>query len=213
MDDKKFDITSTVLEKSIDLAKGFLEKITGSAFEETGLLISDNIKLIRFKNQIKILSKAKKLVDESGLKIKEISLKKLVPLLEYSSLEDEETLQNKWANLLVNYIDINEKYESTIFPFILSQLSSKEVIEIDRIYEVKETSERAIKLSGVDKSNLIRLGLLELIPPTHNNKAVGSLLQRRQISFSERFSSLNSNHIFTITELGIQFVECCSRKQ
>ncbi len=196
MGDTKFDITSTAVEKGIDLVKGFVEKLVGASIEETGLLLADNIKLIRFKNQLKILSKAQKIVEERDINIKQISLKALVPLLEYSSLEDDETLQEKWTNLLVNFIDVNEKYVSTIFPFILNQLSSKEVIELDRIYLTNMAD--MIQLSGVDKSNLVRLGLIE-----RDTSTKLYLYSRSHKSFPR----------YKITDLGIEFVQCCSRKQ
>lgn len=204
MENSKIDITSTAIEKGIDLVKGFVEKLVGASIEETGLLIADNIKLIRFKNQLKILSKAQKIVQESGINIKQISLKQLVPLLEYSSLEDDETLQDKWTNLLVNFIDSNEKYESTIFPFILNQLSSKEVIELDEIYNKNNSFYmNRIIVSGVTKSNFIRLGLVELIIDT-------STTQRK--SFSNYLMGSTGNQV-KITELGKEFVECCSSKK
>lgn len=203
MENTKIDVTSTAIEKSLDLVKGFLEKLTGAAIEETGLLFADNIKLIRFKNQLKILGKAQKIVADSGINIKQISLKALVPLLEYSSLEDDETLQNKWTNLLVNFVDSNEKYESTIFPFILNQLSSDEVIELDDIYNKKEFNLVKVTItSGVTKSNFIRLGLVEIIINT---------AQKR--TFAMHFNGNNSSRV-KLTELGKKFVECCSpRKQ
>jgi hypothetical protein len=203
MENTKIDITSTAIEKSLDLVKGFLEKLTGPAIEETGLLFADNIKLIRFKNQLKIVGKAQKIVADSGINIKQISLKALVPLLEYSSLEDDETLQNKWTNLLVNFIDSDEKYESTIFPFILNQLSSDEVIELDDIYNRTELNMSIVTiLGGVTKSNFIRLGLVELVVKTD---------RRRTIS---PFQNTSISNKVKLTELGKKFVECCSpRKQ
>lgn len=202
MENTKIDVTSTAIEKSLDLVKGFLEKLTGAAIEETGLLFADNIKLIRFKNQLKILNKAQKIVADSGINIKQMSLKALVPLLEYSSLEDDETLQNKWTNLLVNFVDSNEKYESTIFPFILNQLSSDEVIELDKIYNNKNLNAfNPTILSGVTKSNFIRLGLVELIIDNSQKKY-----------FTMHFLGNKSNRV-KITELGNKFVECCSPRK
>jgi hypothetical protein len=199
MGNNKIDITSTVLEKTLDLAKGFIEKLTGAAIEETGLLISDNIKLKRFKNQLSILVKAQKIVADSGINIKQISLKALVPLLEYSSLEDDESLQDKWTNLLVNFIDSNEKYESTIFPFILNQLSSDEVIELDNMYNKKFVNLIKVSiLSGVTKSNFIRLGLAEIVIDTSSKKA-----------FATHYTTSKPSRV-KITELGCKFVECCS---
>lgn len=202
MENTKIDVTSTAIEKSLDLVKGFLEKLTGAAIEETGLLFADNIKLIRFKNQLKILGKAQKIVADSGINIKQMSLKALVPLLEYSSLEDDETLQNKWTNLLVNFVDSNEKYESTIFPFILNQLSSDEVIELDDIYNKKELNLFKVTItSGMTKSNFIRLGLVEIIINTNQKR-----------TFSAHFNVNNVRRV-KLTELGEKFVECCSPKK
>ena len=42
---QKFDITSTVLEKSIDMAKQFLDKLVSPAIEEAGLLVRDSVAL------------------------------------------------------------------------------------------------------------------------------------------------------------------------
>lgn len=43
MENKKFDITSTALEKRIDLIGGFIEKLSGSSLEEAGLLLAGKI--------------------------------------------------------------------------------------------------------------------------------------------------------------------------
>jgi Abortive infection alpha len=209
MEDKKLDITSTAVEKGLDLVKGFVEKIAGSALEETGLLISDKIKMVRFKNQLKMLQKAQEIVKENGFNIKQISLKTLVPLLEYSSLEDDETLQEKWANLLANFANANEKYESTIYPFILSQLSKEDVHTIDLMYKGRyEPSTGGVKYShspkGIVRSNLARLGLIEIVLPKQYNDPKPSLFKS------------HLNHVFPrqneydISELGKDFVECCS---
>lgn len=147
-----------------------------------------------------MLSQAQQIAKDNNINLKQISLKILVPLLEFSSLEDDETLQDKWTNLFVNYIDSNEKYESTIFPFILNQLSSKEVIEIDRIYTINSTSFfNKIEISGITKSNFIRLGLVEVIP------------ENGKLNSFTRHLGGNSNRV-RMTALGKEFVKCCSPK-
>lgn len=45
MSETKFDVTSTVAEKGIDLVKGFVEKLIGSTLEETGLLLGDKVRI------------------------------------------------------------------------------------------------------------------------------------------------------------------------
>lgn len=120
---KELNIKSSTVEKGLELAKDFLGKLISPTIEEVGLLISDNIKFLRFKNQVKILLKAKDYVEKNNISLKEIPIKILVPLLEKASLEDEEKLQDKWSNMLVNMVDSETNFQNQIFPHILSQLS------------------------------------------------------------------------------------------
>ena len=50
--EKKIDITSTALEKGVDVAKSFLDKLIMPAIEEVGLLMKDHVTMWKFKNQI-----------------------------------------------------------------------------------------------------------------------------------------------------------------
>lgn len=205
--DIKVDITSTLAEKGFDAAKGFLNKLIGGQVEEYGLMNQDNVRLKRFKNQLSIVTKAQKMVEESGLDIKQISIKTLVPLLEYASLEDDETLQQMWSNLLVNYIDVNQKLESSIFPFILSQLSSDEIKIIENLYVNKSNRSAGIfatrnNVDGVIKSNLIRLGIAEIIIEK----------DKKENRFVSRMSDIDNTKI-KITKLGVIFYESCTIKK
>ncbi len=207
MSDNKLDITSTAVEKGIDLVKGFVEKLVGSTLEETGLLLGDKIRLFRLNNQIKMLNKAQQICNENNIPMKQISVKTLFPLLEYASIEEDETLQNCWSNLLVNYIDVNQKLESSIFPFILSQISSDELKVIDLLYHTKTLSS-LLQRSYIDeilKSNLIRLGIAELIIIADKRKL--SRIARKPLLGQSRSREIR------ITSLGVKFYESCSRSE
>ncbi|WP_281631463.1 Abi-alpha family protein [Flavobacterium luteolum] len=202
MENVKVDISSTAIEKGIDLIAGFIEKLAGSSLEEAGLLLADHVKLRRLKNQIKIFSSAKKIAEENNFKIKQINLKMLVPLLEFSSLEEDETLQQKWCNLIVNFSDESQNYESSIFPFILNQLSSREVMELDKlklIEQIEVNRQKRIastKLSDIEISNLIRLGVLERI-----------------IIEGFPFYEPDGSVYYTVSALGKEFINCCSNNR
>lgn len=193
MGDIKIDITSTVIEKGIDLVVGFIEKLAGSSLEEAGLLLGDKVRVRRLKNQIKIFSKAKKIAEENNISIKQINLKILVPLLEFSSLEEDETLQDKWSNLIVNFSNANAIYESSIYPFILNQLTTSEALKLDKIKDVTEISNSEIELSDIEISNVIRLGLLERI-----------------IMEGFIFTDETDTKYYTVSSLGKSFLNCCS---
>lgn len=131
------NLKSTTIEKGLDLAKSFIGKILGPASEEIGLLVSDNIRYFRFKNQVRILIKANNYVESKGLKVKHIPTKILVPLLENASLEDDEELQDEWARLIGNMADSEQNLQNQIFPYLLSQTSKEELAEL-RILQSKE---------------------------------------------------------------------------
>jgi hypothetical protein len=131
----KLDISSTALEKGIDIAKDFLGKLIGPAVEEAGLLIKDQMTFWKFKNQVKILNKAKAECEKNNISTKHISLKLLCPLLDNCALEEDELLQDKWATLLVNLVDSTQNIENHVFPYILSQISKNEFVKIEDVYK------------------------------------------------------------------------------
>ncbi|MCZ8354781.1 MAG: Abi-alpha family protein [Cyclobacteriaceae bacterium] len=146
MENKKIDITSTALEKGIDTAKEFLDKLIMPAIEETGLLLKDKVTMWKFKNQVRMLNKAKIYCEKNNISPKIISLKLLCPLLDYSGFEEDEILQDKWAVLLSNLVDSEQNIENHVFPYILSQLSSKEFQILDKVYDEKLERVRKLKI-------------------------------------------------------------------
>ena len=133
----KIDISSTVLEKSVDLAKGFLDKLITPTIEETGLLLKDQVTMWKFKNQVKMLNKAKDICEKNGISPKTVSLKLLCPLLDYSAIEEDEDLQDKWAQLLANMVDSQQNIDNHVFPYLLSQISSNEFLVIESAFNSK----------------------------------------------------------------------------
>jgi hypothetical protein len=135
---QKINITSKALEKGIDLAKDFLDKLIMPSVEETGLLLKDKVTLWRVRNQIRMLNQAELYIKKNNISTKTISLKLLSPLLDYSGLEEEEILQDKWAILLSNMVDSEQNIENHVFPYILSQLSSNEFQILENAFNEKQ---------------------------------------------------------------------------
>ena len=122
----KIDVSSTAVEKGIDIAKDFADKLVLPPIEELGLLVRDQISYWRFSNQVKILNKAKSIREKNNVSVKSIPPKLLCPYLDNASLEDDDDLQDKWATLLVNMVDSKQNIQNHVFPYILSQLSKDE---------------------------------------------------------------------------------------
>lgn len=151
----KIDITSTAIEKGIDLAKNFLDKLIMPAVEETGLLIKDKVTMWKFNNEVKMLTRAKEICEKNGISPKQISLKLLCPLLENASLEEDPILQDKWAILLSNLVDSDQNIQNHVFPYILGQISTNEYLFLERVVVDKKESDlkRKVELDSLRKEN------------------------------------------------------------
>ncbi|WP_291401928.1 Abi-alpha family protein [Daejeonella sp.] len=166
---KELNIKSSTIEKGLELAKDFLGKLISPTIEEVGLLISDNIKFLRFKNQVKILLKAKNYIEKNNISLKEIPIKILVPLLEKASLEDEEKLQDKWSNMLVNMVDSETNFQNQIFPHILSQMSLGEYEALQEVFQKEK--ELAIKYEELATMRVLNDDKYYFKPETKKLKA------------------------------------------
>ncbi len=100
-----------------DGAKEYVGKIFGP-IAEVGDLLTEKIRFYRWKSSLETMDRARIIAHERGLDVNEVPFRKLVPLLEKSSLEEPDSpLIDKWASLLalashdedkvsVSYIDI-----------------------------------------------------------------------------------------------------------
>ncbi len=158
-----------------------------------------------------MLQKVENIVNLNNITIRRLPIKVLLPLLENASLEEDNDLQERWANLLVNYIDSAQNLHSTVFPYILSQLSSKEAIALDYICDQGFVNYSKLNISGSEASNLVRLGIIRQLPPSARvNKITSTYLDD---VYEEDVVEYKEDDInFEITELGIEFVDCCKSK-
>jgi len=138
---KKIDITSTVVEKSIDIAEKFIGKLVYPATEELGLLAKDGVSLWRFKRNVRLFNKAKEICEKNKIDPKKLPLKLLVPFMELSSLEEDDKMHDVWATLLSNMVDSEQSLQNYVFPHLLSQISLNEYRLIEEIAKKQRTTE------------------------------------------------------------------------
>lgn len=229
----ELNIKSSTIEKGLDLAKIFLERVTGPAVDEVGMLLADNVRIWRWKNQIKILESAQRYAEKHNISLKKIPIKLLVPLLENASLEEDENLQEKWRNLLVNYVDSTKSFSSSVYPYLLSQLSSNEVlllwklstslVNLNRVHSQipagmdfshQEFYISDIKIKKDEISNLRRLGLIFEEEKIVNTKIDSSKVSPQQLLPSSliNYESIKTGNI-KLTDIGKHFVEACSLEE
>lgn len=210
---KDMNIRSSTIEKGLDIAKDFLQSVMKPSLDEVGELFADKVKLWRVKNQVRNIGKVKAIVEKEGIKTKAINMKVLFPYLDAVALEDDETLQDMWANLFVNYIDSERNLTLTVYPEILRQLSSNEAKLLNYIYE-KPKKEKYYTLKdkevGISTEEIVNLERLRLLEEDMEYK----------IYDMEGWGDGKPGPIYpeysgryTLTDFGLDFVFACRRKR
>lgn len=97
-----------------DLAKGatalaaaipftaMVKRMLGPAADELAEMWRDKVRLYRYERQLRCVEKAEKMAEAAGFTPQAVPPKILFPLLEGSSLEEDENLHDMWAALLAN---------------------------------------------------------------------------------------------------------------
>lgn len=142
-----------VPKRVVDGAEKFLGKLLGPAISESGQLIGDQIRYRRFKNQVTIFTKAKILLEEKSLNPKQVNLKVLSPLVEYSSLEEDEKMQTTWANVIANIstYDTEQSFNLKCIE-ILKEITPNEVLFLDFLFKKFKDKEKATLEKWKNKS-------------------------------------------------------------
>jgi hypothetical protein len=138
--------TTTAITKAVSAidpaVTQFAKDVTGAPGNALGGWIADHIGYLRWKSGIKTLERAARFAKERGIDLKTVPLKNFVPILEGSSLEeeDDDAMIDRWAGLLTNSSSDSEADVPPSFASILKELSSTEARVLDAIYEHAATN-------------------------------------------------------------------------
>ena len=223
---------------SVDKAVQFFIELL-NPLKEVSNIGEDCIKYLRFKNQVNLLLKARRFCEEKGISPKKVPLKVLVPLLENSSLEEDEDIGTKWENLLIN--SLNPACEYSIIPSyieILKQISPYEALFLDEVYDIFGTSRDFSLATAIDIvhkkmkfqiqnyqifiDNLVRLNLIrwQLTEELYNEikkdkdweRAYNPYLKQDNNYWMLYNDFFINTDTLRITTLGSDFIESCRRK-
>lgn len=113
---------------------GFLAKLTGITDEGFLGLISDKIQIFRWERQCRMANKYNEIYGNQPMQ--PIPPKFLIPILENASMEDDDSLQNLWINLLGSWTNADYKEERRLaFVDIIKALTPTDAIILKKIYE------------------------------------------------------------------------------
>lgn len=202
-------------KEAVDKAFKFLEVILIPPLKELGLLAQDQVKLWRFKNQVRILNLAQNTLRDKGINPRKVPLKTLTPLLEYSSLEEDESMQKKWAALLSKAADPEYSIAlSTMYAEVLRQLSPAEAKVLDLMFESYESTTPEKRSETIVNHGKIRE--IINIPPEEYSLLIQNLLRINLLkvqtnSITVGFSTPEDdiNKITRLSYFGVNFIKYC----
>lgn len=225
MTDKEDAITQVAITtgeaiKAAEELGGFFNRIFGSLIEDSVGILADKVKYMRAERLAALQQKTEKKLQDSGVsQTVPVPPKIGIPLLEHASIEDNEPLHTKWANLLAHAMTPGQQ-ETVHKSFVstLSELEPRDVLVFDEIvrqYLTLSEEEKKTALFSRDKivsrlninsedvgmtlRNLIRLGCLK--PGTISGGVM---------SGSHALTSYKDIELVGLTELGLRFYQAVS---
>ncbi len=185
----------------------FLQKISQS--DLAGLIGGDWIKYWRWNNLVKLAQKVRAKSEALNLDVSKVSPKFLSQFFEASSLDEDDTIQEMWANLLLNK-SINPTTNG-YYISILQNLEPVEAIIIDALYQqsngntdtsfdfnlvatlpmVVDAKQLAVMVHKLYSFNILR-------PPINNGMQMGNYPV-----------ALETIKAFRFTEMGLDFCDKC----
>ena len=200
----------------------FISRFIAGSLEQGMGIFEDKLKYIRWERQVRLMKKANQLLNEIGLSEpnRAIPMKFAIPLLQAASMEEDDDLQNRWVNLLVNAANQNSGVDiQRAYIDILERLTSLEVKILDVIYSLPfattqhdgiVTGQLPESATAYQRRNSGKEDLKnpseEVILALGNLARLGCLKVGGSWGGGEIFTHINP------TVLGMKFVEACRIK-
>ena len=130
--------------KTTDLARdfgGFIAKFVSGPLEQGVGVFEDRLRYMRWERQVRLMQRVQTIMEELGelSPTKPIPLKLAVPLFQAATLEDDDYLQDMWANLLVNSAVSKQGIElRRAYIDILERLSPLEALILEKLCALHE---------------------------------------------------------------------------
>jgi hypothetical protein len=199
---------------AVDKMADLLHSLAGPLAEEIGAIFGDKLRVYRVKNLISTMRKTERILREAGLPPNAVPPRLLLPIIETSSVEENETLQEMWAGLLATASHESDSV-SPSFVETLKQLTPYEARYLERIFD-KEANfvgprtnylkhvflNRIIRSNDMSPETFERLGLIR-----RDYKVMLSTASNEQGVVESVDSDIG--HAFIFTEYAICFLDAC----
>jgi hypothetical protein len=211
---------------AIDKLADIIHKLAGPMAEEYGLLLAEKVRVYRLKNWVSVVTKTQKILSDANLPPNAVPPRMFLPILEASSIEDDETLQDLWAGLLATASQQTDSV-SPSFVETLKQLTPDEARHLQHVSNAVGAarkfralanvalnpwafSERGGATVGVSSDTYERLGLIRR---DFDVKLGGrNVWNKRPTTVGEALSAVEPQmrYQFVLTSYATKFIKACN---
>lgn len=208
--------TSKALD-SLNAASEFLKEVFGDLVQDSVGLMSDKLKFYRIERFYSLKEKTEKNLKEKGVKITiPVPPKIAIPLIESATIEDNDNLHTRWANMLSNAI--NPAYKNKItrnFISILEDMEPVDVLILDSLCKewlsTSDDKKSKILFDRIKLTNFLKISTQECEISLRNLVRLGCLRPgsvEGSASFGGHYlSSYKDIELVGVTALGIEFYQ------
>jgi hypothetical protein len=207
---------------SVDKVADLLHRLAGPMFDEFGAILADKVRVYRAKNLISTVRKTERILREAGLPANAVPTRLLLPIMEASSVENTEALQQMWAGLLAT---ASQQTDSVSPSFIetLKQLTPDEARHLELIcgetlkFFTKEclTAETELVLWAFGSRHYIGPKEFDVPPGVYPDTYERLGIIRRTYKVDSNFDvggakvSSEVDYWYEFTEYAIRFLDAC----
>lgn len=207
--------------KLVDAAKevgGFIARFIAAPLAQGAGIYEDKLKYMRWERQLRLMRNAEDVIAECGFgaPTRPLPMKVAIPLFQGASLEDDDALQDRWVNLLVNAAFGESNLEvRRAYVEILGQIDPLEAQILDRIYALPFEQTRHAGVVTSSLPNQVEVATQENREgPEPSDAVCAALANLKRLGCVALGTSWGGGEYFVTvnpTRLGRDFVAACRR--
>lgn len=202
--------------KAIDAttqAGQFFSKFLVGPLEQVSGIVEDKLRFMRWKGSVRLMDRAVEFLRQRGIPgpSRPVPLSILVRIVESGSMEEDNNLQDLWAQLLVTAGDANSGIVvEPAFIGILQNLSSRDAAILDKLYSFPaEYESLALYTCDLPTKVLIERPAVENRPPKDVCQSLGNLDRLGLIASDMMWGGGHNYQAVCQTVLGRAFITAC----
>lgn len=131
--------------------------------KELGKIGGDTISVIRARYLDDVLNRASKKIEDRGITAGNVAPKLLLPILESASLEDDDWMKDRWADLIATAATGDEEVDPAFATMLaeLTPIEAKDLVEnVQRLHKPR-AEDKLMDEGFVHLDNWLRLRIIE----------------------------------------------------